>query len=75
MTAQADRLRRQLAPFAGRSRSRPRCRIRRGDSFPTRLQGLAAMVAAGLPLRCVALEATGEYDTHASQAVGARRLR
>ena len=26
------------------------------------------MVAAGLPLRCVALEATGEYDTHASQA-------
>ena len=26
------------------------------------------MVAAGLPLRCVALEATGEYDTHAGQA-------
>jgi uncharacterized protein (DUF1501 family) len=26
------------------------------------------MVAAGLPLRCVALEATGEYDTHASQS-------
>jgi len=25
------------------------------------------MIAAGLPLRCVALEATGEYDTHASQ--------
>ena len=26
------------------------------------------MIAAGLPLRCVALEATGEYDTHAGQA-------
>ena len=38
------------------------------DSFPTSLQGLAAMVAAGLPLRCVALEASGEYDTHAGQA-------
>ena len=38
------------------------------DSFPHSLQGLAAMIAAGLPLRCVALEATGEYDTHASQA-------
>jgi uncharacterized protein (DUF1501 family) len=38
-----------------------------GDSFPQRLQGLAAMISAGLPLRCVALEATGEYDTHASQ--------
>ena len=25
------------------------------------------MIAAGLPLRCVALEATGSYDTHASQ--------
>jgi uncharacterized protein (DUF1501 family) len=26
------------------------------------------MIGAGLPLRCVALEATGEYDTHAGQA-------
>jgi uncharacterized protein (DUF1501 family) len=26
------------------------------------------MIAAGLPLRCVALEATGQYDTHAGQA-------
>jgi uncharacterized protein (DUF1501 family) len=32
------------------------------------LQGLAAMISAGLPLRCVALEATGSYDTHASQS-------
>ena len=40
--------------------------------FPQSLQGLAAMIAAGLPLRCVALEATGEYDTHAEPGVGAR---
>ena len=26
------------------------------------------MISAGLPLQCVALEATGEYDTHAGQA-------
>jgi uncharacterized protein (DUF1501 family) len=26
------------------------------------------MIAAGLPLRCVALEASGSYDTHSSQA-------
>ena len=26
------------------------------------------MIAAGLPLRCVALEASGSYDTHAGQA-------
>jgi uncharacterized protein (DUF1501 family) len=38
------------------------------DDFPARLQGLAALIAANLPLRCVALEAPGEYDTHANQA-------
>ena len=38
------------------------------DSFPRRLAGLAAMLAAGLPLRVVALTAPGEYDTHANQA-------
>ena len=37
------------------------------DSFPQQLQGVAAMIAAGLPLRCVALDATGSYDTHAGQ--------
>ena len=25
------------------------------------------MIAAGLPLHCVSLEATGSYDTHADQ--------
>jgi uncharacterized protein (DUF1501 family) len=69
VTAQADRLRRQLAPFAGKGAAVPPVAYPTGsDSFPKRLQGLAAMIAAGLPLRCVALEATGEYDTHASQA-------
>src|SRR5207247_7221780 len=38
------------------------------DSFPRRLAGLAAMIAAGLPLRVVALTAPGEYDTHSDQA-------
>ena len=26
------------------------------------------MIGAGLPLRCVALEASGQYDTHAGEA-------
>ncbi len=38
------------------------------DSFPQRLAGLAALLAAGLPLRLVALSAPGSYDTHADQA-------
>ena len=37
------------------------------ESFPRRLAGLAAMLAAGLPLRCVALTAPGAYDTHDNQ--------
>jgi uncharacterized protein (DUF1501 family) len=37
------------------------------SDFPERLAALAAMLAAGLPLRCVAITAPGDYDTHANQ--------
>ena len=70
VAVQADVLRRQLDPFAqadgnfGTKVPYPKS----DDDFPGRLQGLAALIAANLPLRCVALEAPGEYDTHANQA-------
>jgi uncharacterized protein (DUF1501 family) len=72
VTSQADILRRQLVPFAtlgqqpnfGSTIAYPTT----DSDFPKRLAGLAAMLAAGLPLRCVALNAPGEYDTHANQA-------
>ena len=35
--------------------------------FPQRLAGLAAMLAAGLPLRCVALTSDTQFDTHSAQ--------
>jgi uncharacterized protein (DUF1501 family) len=38
------------------------------DGFPRRLAGLAAMIAAGLPIRCATVTAPGAYDTHANQA-------
>jgi len=38
------------------------------QDFARRLAGLAAMIASGLPLRCVSLSAAGSYDTHAGQA-------
>ena len=38
------------------------------SGFPDQLAGLAAMLAAGLPLHCVALSAYGMYDTHSEQA-------
>lgn len=37
-----------------------------GD-FPQRLAGLAAMLAAGLPLRCVAMTTDTQFDTHSGQ--------
>jgi uncharacterized protein (DUF1501 family) len=66
VTAQADQLRRQLAPFRGNVGSPVPYPQHRSD-FPERMAGLAAMLAAGLPLRCVALNAYGMYDTHAQQ--------
>ncbi len=72
ITSQSHRLRTQLLPFAptngqttfGGSVPYPTS----NDQFPRRLAGLAAMLAMGLPLRCVTLEAPGMYDTHAQQA-------
>jgi uncharacterized protein (DUF1501 family) len=66
VTAQANQLRRQLAPFRGGSSSPVPYPQHRSD-FPERMAGLAAMIAAGLPLRCVALNAYGMYDTHSQQ--------
>jgi uncharacterized protein (DUF1501 family) len=68
VAAQVDRLRRQLIPFQSSSGiSSPVLYPQSDDPFPQRLAGLAAMLAAGLPLHCVALTAPGEYDTHADE--------
>jgi uncharacterized protein (DUF1501 family) len=36
--------------------------------FPQRLAGLAAMISAGLPLKCVALTPETQFDTHSAQS-------
>ncbi|HET7352878.1 MAG TPA: DUF1501 domain-containing protein [Gaiellaceae bacterium] len=68
---QVDRLRRQLIPFQSSngqpSYSSPVPYPQSDDPFPQRLAALAAMLAADLPLHCVALTAPGEYDTHADE--------
>jgi uncharacterized protein (DUF1501 family) len=38
------------------------------SNLPQRLAGLAAMIAGGLPLRCVSLTADSQFDTHSAQA-------
>jgi uncharacterized protein (DUF1501 family) len=70
-STQAARLRNQLGVFNGSQNGNrfgsPVAYPEHRSSFPQRLAGLAAMLAAGLPLRCVALRAYGMYDTHADQ--------
>ena len=65
-TLQSIRVREQLLEFAGFTSPVP---YPDGgeDPFPKRLAGLAAMLAAGLPVRCAAVRASGLYDTHANQ--------
>jgi uncharacterized protein (DUF1501 family) len=38
------------------------------DDLPARLAGLASMISAGVPLKCVALSTNVQFDTHSSQA-------
>ncbi len=72
---QAASIRRQLAPFAppqddhsdAPSFVSPVAYPKSEDGFPERMAGLAAMLAAGLPLRCVAITAPGSYDTHSDE--------
>jgi uncharacterized protein (DUF1501 family) len=68
---QSHRLYGQLLPFRPKEGSEgipsPVPYPASDDAFPRRLAGLAAMLAAGLPVRVVALRAPGMYDTHDSQ--------
>jgi uncharacterized protein (DUF1501 family) len=68
---QVDQLRNQLLPFQSVDGkpgfTSPVAYPKSNDAFPRRLAGLAAMLAAGLPVRVVALTAPGHYDTHSDQ--------
>ena len=69
---QSLRLREQMTPFTpadGKPAfTSPVAYPAGNDNFPKQLAGLAAMIAAGLPLTAVALEGPGSYDTHSDQA-------
>jgi uncharacterized protein (DUF1501 family) len=73
ITAQSANLYGQLLPFQSKDgkpsyTSPVKYPSSRDSSFPTRLAGLAAMIASGLPLQCVSVSAPGGYDTHGNQA-------
>lgn len=63
--SQVDRIRHDLGPFQGTTASPV---TYPGGNFARRLRSLAALLDAGMPIRTVALDAPGEYDTHANQA-------
>jgi uncharacterized protein (DUF1501 family) len=73
-SAQSMKLRGQLLPFAVDDDQKitalqpPVEYPKDGGDFAERMQALAAMLAIGLPLKCVAVPATGGYDTHDDQA-------
>jgi uncharacterized protein (DUF1501 family) len=62
----AMRLKSQLEPFCDTDVVSP---VSYPDEpFAENLAGLAAMLGAGLPIRCAALDANADYDTHDGQA-------
>ena len=65
--AATGRLRTQLLPLQDGYSTPQGVTYPTGSDFPRRLAGLAAMLAAGLPLRCVSIQAAGGYDTHSDQ--------
>ena len=67
-SAQSHRLRRELQGLGAGVGQVPSSYPQATNDFPRRLAGLAAMLSAGLPIRCAALKAPGMYDTHADQA-------
>jgi uncharacterized protein (DUF1501 family) len=68
VAAQSGRLRQQLAPFGADKLASPVAYPEDDSGFAKRLGAIAAILAAGLPLRCVALSGPGDYDTHDNQA-------
>jgi uncharacterized protein (DUF1501 family) len=64
-----SKLRDQLAPLGSDGNATWTAPVAYPDNdFARRLASLAEMVKRGMPLRCVALNAPGSYDTHSDQA-------
>jgi uncharacterized protein (DUF1501 family) len=67
----SNTLRRQLTPFQPASdASAPALPVgypSSADRFPSRMAGIAQLLAAGLPLRCVSISTDSVFDTHDSQ--------
>ncbi len=67
----SNTLRRQLTPFQPTSGDSapalPAGYPSSSDRFPARMAGIAQLLAAGLPLRCLSISTDSVFDTHDSQ--------
>jgi uncharacterized protein (DUF1501 family) len=67
----SNTLRRQLTPFQPASEAAapalPAGYPSSADKFPARMAGIAQLLAAGLPLRCVSVSTESVFDTHDNQ--------
>jgi uncharacterized protein (DUF1501 family) len=66
-TAYSGQLREQMQPFQSGYSTPGGVNYPAHDAFAERLGALAAMLASGLPLRAVAVSASGGYDTHSDE--------
>src|SRR3954447_18458980 len=66
-TAASGKLREQMEPFQSGYSTPGGVDYPDDDAFAERLSALAAMLASGLPLRAVAVPASGGYDTHSDE--------
>jgi uncharacterized protein (DUF1501 family) len=64
-TYQTARLREQLSQFGDYT---PPVAYPADNYLGDRLSGLAALLSAGMPIRCATVSAAGGYDTHSNQA-------
>jgi uncharacterized protein (DUF1501 family) len=66
VASEVDSIRSTLLPFQGGAV--PHAASYPGGDFARKLEVLAAMLAAGVPVRAVAVDAPGAWDSHADQA-------
>jgi uncharacterized protein (DUF1501 family) len=67
VATEVDAIRTTLLPFQGTA-GVPHNTAYPGGDFARKLEVLSAMLAAGLPVRAVAVDAPGSWDSHADQA-------
>jgi uncharacterized protein (DUF1501 family) len=68
VATEVDSIRTTLLPFQGTAGVPHNATVYPGGDFARKLEVLGAMLAAGVPVRAVAVDAPGSWDSHSDQA-------